>query len=185
MVAAVRRASPYILKTALILLGLSLTLTFLSYAITLGTSAGRFGIAMGGGSAILVVASDQVTYSSPAPGTGARPVWTIGHWPSDSFRPPAHLPWVIHQRVYIVAGGPEELASYFVILDLPLWCVASLVGLFSLLAWWLFRRVHREVVEGGCISCGYSLRGTPAGAACPECGRKPLAKRRGTSPGSG
>jgi hypothetical protein len=48
-------------------------------------------------------------------------------------------------------------------------------------AWWAVlagsrsisrhRRARRLARRGLCLRCGYDLRGTPAGAVCPECGR--------------
>ena len=48
-----------------------------------------------------------------------------------------------------------------------MWGVLVFAAIFATGIW---QRAHRRR-HGLCISCGYDLRGTPAGSPCPECGR--------------
>ena len=70
-------------------------------------------------------------------------------------------------RVYRVA-----VASWLV--PIP----ALLLGGFF---FWSGRRVHVRSMSNACTACGYSLRGLPVGAACPECGRTGVTTPSGRS----
>lgn len=47
---------------------------------------------------------------------------------------------------------------------LPLWIPLGIGSLFAAVCWTGRRR-------GGCVDCGYDLKGLPPGSVCPECGR--------------
>lgn len=50
------------------------------------------------------------------------------------------------------------------------WVAAGIGAVGGLLLWW-GARARRPTERGGCLGCGYDLRGLVAGAVCPECGR--------------
>jgi hypothetical protein len=52
--------------------------------------------------------------------------------------------------------------------DVPLW-IPLLVSLAVTSLLWQRTRTPRDAAA--CTSCGYSLRGLPAGSRCPECGK--------------
>lgn len=70
---------------------------------------------------------------------------------------------------------PPSLTHTMTSIRLPHWLVAGLCAIAP--AWWGMRqagrvREARRLRRGLCTVCGYDLRATPAGGACPECGRK-------------
>jgi hypothetical protein len=68
-----------------------------------------------------------------------------------------------------VAYNPTPGAAWWVQLQViaPLWHTVVLLGAASA-ALWCVRAGGRGAEK--CASCGYELRGLPAGAVCPECG---------------
>jgi hypothetical protein len=54
-------------------------------------------------------------------------------------------------------------------LNVPLWLPVAPLAVPVILLWWNDRG---RVRPGGCRGCRYDLSGLPAGAPCPECGRR-------------
>lgn len=54
-----------------------------------------------------------------------------------------------------------------------LWPLAPLLFLGGGTLWVRGAAARRRALRSGCVQCGYSLTGLPAGARCPECGSTP------------
>jgi hypothetical protein len=65
------------------------------------------------------------------------------------------------------------------VLTVPYWIVATPWLVVPLLWAWCHR--PRRGPQA-CPACGYDLRGTPGGAACPECGKSPVDERADAEP---
>ncbi len=64
-------------------------------------------------------------------------------------------------------GGSAQL----VVLHVPFWLLLLLTMVLPMVRFVRWRRAGRARRRLGlCMQCGYDLRGTSAGAACPECG---------------
>src|SRR5204863_6586462 len=76
-----------------------------------------------------------------------------------------------------------RLHRTLIIAGAPFWMVTA--ATLVLPVFWIGRRMRssfrrrRLERKGLCINCGYDLRGTPRGSACPECGLSGLAAMRG------
>jgi hypothetical protein len=60
--------------------------------------------------------------------------------------------------------GHSRAGWYFI---LPLWIPLAASGLLTGASWW---RWWTAVAPGGCIACGYDLKGLAPNTPCPECG---------------
>lgn len=56
----------------------------------------------------------------------------------------------------------------------PFWFAVPLLLIWPGI-WLKDARRSRRTVGGQCMACGYDLRGSPVGGACPECGQVPSA----------
>ena len=66
---------------------------------------------------------------------------------------------------------PNMVDSYFRVLSVPLWPVAGILALPSVIGSAVWCKRRSRAASGRCPSCGYDLRATPD--RCPECGMVP------------
>ncbi len=112
------------------------------------------------------------------------PAMTCGvHWETQIFN---------SNVIYSVSGGiqlPRDAEFNPRALPLrPLWPGFAVNTLVAAAAWWTLLWTATALRRGWrrqrnrCTRCGYSLRGLPAGSACPECGSSPASETKINGP---